>query len=298
MEPPVQPHETDCCNSGCNPCILDVYETQLKKYSEYLRKIDNSEGRGVEIINSINPTVYTVFKLIDRKRVSNTTFLLKFEYADAKDKTPNCLNYKSGQYFLLKAKDCNGEFTRAYTPIPVQNDGGLVFTILIRLYDWGRMSKLLKRLQIGHKTSWRGPYGDFSITYDYKHLFFIAQGTGIAPIFSVIDEIVRDEDCECFIKLFYCCRDCEDILLREELYKLGGYWNFSYEVFLGTTTNLVKKYNETVHETKLNFLNIKNHIDGKTGKLQAVICGSDNFSNNIKSLVEKCGVESTHIYVF
>jgi hypothetical protein len=31
-EPPVRPSNDDCCNSGCNPCVFDLYEEALDRY--------------------------------------------------------------------------------------------------------------------------------------------------------------------------------------------------------------------------------------------------------------------------
>jgi cytochrome-b5 reductase len=298
MEPPVPPDASDCCNSGCTPCILDVYDAQLKKYEQYCKNNNNLQGCELEIVNSISPTSYTSFKLIEHEQLSPTVFLLKFTYDDSLERVPNCFRYAPGQYLLLRAKDSIGEFTRAYTPIPVTSESDLGFTIIVRCYNDGRMSKLLQKLQIGHKTSWRGPYGDFIVNYKYKHLFFIAQGTGIAPLFAIINEIVHNEDRENFIKLFFCCRDCGDILLRDHLYKLSSYWNFSYEVFLSSAANINQKYNEMIHGTKLTTPYLRNYVNGKTGELQAIICGSDNFSEHIKSQLENLGIESNNIHLF
>ncbi|XP_050685664.1 uncharacterized protein LOC126980114 [Leptidea sinapis] len=30
MEEPIEPSKDDCCNNGCNPCIFDVYDMQMK----------------------------------------------------------------------------------------------------------------------------------------------------------------------------------------------------------------------------------------------------------------------------
>ncbi|XP_044261201.1 NADH-cytochrome b5 reductase-like [Tribolium madens] len=99
MELPEPPNESDCCNSGCNPCILDVYEAQLKKY-----QLCGSSPKS-EAINAVSPTSYTIFALIERKQVNKSVCLYTFKYADCKDKKPNCLGHKPGQYFLLRAKD-------------------------------------------------------------------------------------------------------------------------------------------------------------------------------------------------
>jgi hypothetical protein len=31
-QPPVQPSLEDCCLSGCNPCVFDLYEQALERY--------------------------------------------------------------------------------------------------------------------------------------------------------------------------------------------------------------------------------------------------------------------------
>ncbi|KVX97574.1 oxidoreductase-like domain-containing protein [Burkholderia ubonensis] len=30
--PPQQPELEDCCNSGCSPCIFDLYEDAMERY--------------------------------------------------------------------------------------------------------------------------------------------------------------------------------------------------------------------------------------------------------------------------
>jgi hypothetical protein len=34
--PPVQPELEDCCHSGCNPCVFDLYDEALERYQSAL----------------------------------------------------------------------------------------------------------------------------------------------------------------------------------------------------------------------------------------------------------------------
>jgi hypothetical protein len=34
--PPVQPDLDDCCHSGCNPCVFDLYDDALERYQSAL----------------------------------------------------------------------------------------------------------------------------------------------------------------------------------------------------------------------------------------------------------------------
>lgn len=35
--PPERPLPEDCCQSGCNPCVFDLYEEALERYEAQLR---------------------------------------------------------------------------------------------------------------------------------------------------------------------------------------------------------------------------------------------------------------------
>jgi hypothetical protein len=36
-EPPQAPLPSDCCQSGCDPCVYDLYWRELERYEEALR---------------------------------------------------------------------------------------------------------------------------------------------------------------------------------------------------------------------------------------------------------------------
>ncbi|XP_044763165.1 NADH-cytochrome b5 reductase-like [Coccinella septempunctata] len=299
MEPPDKPADSDCCNSGCNPCILDVYEEQLKNYN--LKKYQ--DGNSQQYDNCIHPSSYSVFKLVNREKHTPNSYIFKFEYFSFLNKNYNRsnkekLNYAPGQHFMLKGRESSSgkEFTRAYTPIPYGENNDKSFTILVRLYDEGKMSSYLKNLQIGSETLWRGPYCNFTIDYTIKNILFIAQGTGIAPIFSIAKEMISNDFCETFLHLLYCCRNMNEIFLRNELYELKSYWNFTYEVFLKDPMNFSPKYEEIIHDRKLVEKDSIQFIKNKGNNLQVVISGSTEFENCISSYITTAGDQKIFLF--
>lgn len=36
-EPPREPEPDECCNSGCDPCVYDLYTDDLNRYRQALR---------------------------------------------------------------------------------------------------------------------------------------------------------------------------------------------------------------------------------------------------------------------
>lgn len=309
MEPPVKPNESDCCNSGCNPCIFDVYEEQLKKYQNQSTKNKSN------LRNCLSPTTYTIFTLISCKPHTHNSKLYVFQYkgpfnseaTTSSTKTEHlCVSYKPGQYLLMRSPSGESNntthFTRAYTPIPTNESDKLTFTVLIKLYEGGLMSRIIDKLLIDSETLWRGPYGDYEINYSYKHSLCIAQGTGLAPIYYVIREMLQNENCETFIQLLFCCKSMEDVLLRNELQECSRYWNFNYELFLSQENalgGLELKYNEVVHKERLSRDFINDYFVNKSLKdVHVMICGSDAFIKEIRHTVVSLNVGEEQIYSF
>lgn len=288
MENPVKPKETDCCGSGCNPCIFDVYEAQCKTH-EANKKLATTVPKK----NCIGQTYYTTFVLIERKQHTKNTFIYSFRC----ELTEDVLFYNPGQHFLLRSPD--GKFTRAYTPIPSQLDS-FSFSVLIKLYKDGLMSNFLRNLEIGTKTLWRGPYGDFVLNFSYKHILGIVQGTGIAPIYAIFSTLINNVDCETFLQLFCCFRDSDDFLLHDELYSLASNWNFMYKVFLNCNLKpKCAKYNEEVYTRRLCVEDVERFLLGKDlFKVQVLICGSKEFNESWLKVVKNCKVLEKNIHVF
>lgn len=303
----LEPNKSECCGSGCNPCIFDVYEKQLKKQTAN----DSSPNKN----NCISTTSYSIFILTNIENDSSNSFIYTFKYKKKHfeqeiDKDDEEIVFQAGQHFLLRGttdnenENTNKYFTRAYTPILDSNlQDKKCFKVLIKLYDNGLMSNYIKTLNINSETLWRGPYCDFKINYNIKHIFMIAQGTGIAPIFSIIHKLLDNEDCETFLKLFYCCRNVNSIYLRKKIHDLSSFWNFTYEIFLSRQEMTIeRRYNEMINNKRLDksdfekYIIKNNLIDVQS--YQILICGTDIFCEEIKKILNEFNILNNKIYIF
>ncbi|MFL9865028.1 oxidoreductase-like domain-containing protein [Paraburkholderia fungorum] len=43
--PPAQPDLDDCCHSGCNPCVFDLYDEALERYQSALAEWQTRQAR-------------------------------------------------------------------------------------------------------------------------------------------------------------------------------------------------------------------------------------------------------------
>lgn len=283
MNPPLRPEESDCCGSGCSPCIFDVYEQQLAKYKESLKNNVSTYNEKNE--NCISKTKYSTFELTSAKILTDDTYLYTFKHESCN----NCkLSYNPGQHFLIRGEDKTtpGQYyTRAYTPLPFDSNNS--FIILVKLYEGGKMSNYFREMRLGDKTKWRGPYGDYIFDNKTENVLMICQGTGMAPFYCLLNNLLNDEECETFFKLYFCCRD---VYFHEEIYKLSSFWNFTYEIFQGGDLNDKQFYGEKLHKRRLSRKDIDDFfIDlrrkGKLYNLQILICGSVTFSEEIKQIL-------------
>ena len=129
------------------------------------------------------------------------------------------------------------EIERNYTPTSVVSKRGsmdLVFKVYFsntvpRFPDGGKLSQQLNKLQVGDYVDVRGPFGrieycgqgSFAIgrtkSKKCKTVGMIAGGTGITPMFQVLQHILNDPKDDTEVYLLFANVTESDILLREEL---------------------------------------------------------------------------------
>jgi len=94
--------------------------------------------------------------------------------------------FVAGQWLSMKTKTPDGEeITRAYSIASPPNGDNRFALCLNRVQD-GYMSNFLCDMKEGDEISCQGPFGDFILRPPMRDTIFIATGTGIAPIRSML----------------------------------------------------------------------------------------------------------------
>ncbi|CAD5169981.1 unnamed protein product [Musa acuminata subsp. malaccensis] len=170
--------------------------------------------------------------LVAKKTVSHDVRLFRFALPSA----DQVLGLPVGKHIFLCATIDGKLCMRPYTPTsPVDEIGH--FELLINVYfkgenpkfpNGGLMSQHLESLPIGSTLDVKGPLGHIeyagrgNFLVDGKHrstrrLAMIAGGTGITPVYQVIQAVLRDPENRTEMHLVYANRSEDDILLRDEL---------------------------------------------------------------------------------
>lgn len=171
-------------------------------------------------------------KLVQKRVISHDVRVFRF----ALPSEDQVLGLPVGKHIFLCATIEGKLCMRAYTPTSGVDEVGY-FELVVKIYfknvvpkfpNGGLMSQYLESLPLGAFLDVKGPLGhiEYSGRGNFlvhgkpkfaKKLAMLAGGTGITPIYQVIQAILKDPEDETEMYVVYANRTEDDILLREEL---------------------------------------------------------------------------------
>lgn len=171
-------------------------------------------------------------KLVSKISISHDVRRFRF----ALPSEDQVLGLPVGKHIFLCATIDEKLCMRAYTPTSSVDEVGY-FELVVRVYfknvhpkfpNGGAMSQYLDSLPLGSVLDVKGPLGhiEYSGRGNFlvngkpkfaKKLAMLAGGTGITPIYQVVQAIMKDPEDETEMFVVYANRTEDDILLREEL---------------------------------------------------------------------------------
>ncbi len=160
--------------------------------------------------NPLVPYSVTITKVIDETS-DVKTFQVVFDEPEMLESFGN----KPGQVAQLSVLGV-GEATISITSSPTRK-GMLEFSIK----KVGRLTDVIHQLDVGSKMSVRGPYGNY-FPYEMmkgKDLVFIGGGIGLAPLRSLIDFVLADENRDDYgqVDIIYGARSAADLCFKYDL---------------------------------------------------------------------------------
>lgn len=134
---------------------------------------------------------------------------------------PTGISFVAGQFisFEVHAPQWPYPITRSYSIASGPSERGRI-TLLLNLVTGGRMSPYLFGLRAGDHVTFRGPLGTFCLRPSGRDLLFVATGTGIAPIRSMLHSLAYENSAR-RITLFWGLRSRADVYYQKELARLA-----------------------------------------------------------------------------
>ena len=86
-EPPEEPLQSDCCGTGCTPCVLDIYQKELEEWRKLTEMTPREraewrkakwEGQDTVAVTALSPYDYRRFTVERVKQLTKDTFVFSF----------------------------------------------------------------------------------------------------------------------------------------------------------------------------------------------------------------------------
>lgn len=157
---------------------------------------------------------FSSYKLISVKDESHDTKVFRFALPNEKTR----LDLPIACCITLRCTDEKGhEVVRPYTPINLANDEGH-FDLVVKCYPDSKMTNHLFSMKVGDTIEAMGPWHTFDVKpSQYSQIGMIAGGTGITPMYQVINNLLHAEGNMTKISLLYANKTEGDVLLGEQL---------------------------------------------------------------------------------
>ncbi len=166
-------------------------------------------------------------KLVEKKDLTHDVMLLRF----ALDLTMSAI---SGQYMIIFVPNGTDQPYRRLYSIASDCANFQNFDIVAKIIPGGVASEYFKTLNIGAMVHVEGPAGVFHLKNDTHDSMFLATGTGIAPIWSMLHELLlKNPNPDHKIYLLWGLRKHTDVYFLEKFKELmAQYPNFIFKICL------------------------------------------------------------------
>ncbi|XP_029805379.1 NADH-cytochrome b5 reductase-like isoform X1 [Suricata suricatta] len=296
---PVEPLPSQCCGSGCSPCVFDLYHRELAMWEAARASNDRSLLSGEEsqsCPSKLSPETFLAFRISAMDKLTKDTYRVRFALPGN-----SRLGLRPGQHLVLRGKVDDLEIQRAYTPISPANAEGY-FEVLIKCYETGLMSRYVESWSAGDTTFWRGPFGDFIYKPNqYGELLMLASGTGLAPMVPVLQSITDNAEDETFVTLAGCFKTFEGIYLKTFLQEQARFWNVRTFFVLSqekSPESLPWSYREKTRFGRLTQDLIQELVGSCRRKPFALVCGSAEFTEDMARCLRCAGLAEDSYFLF
>ncbi|HAS35175.1 MAG TPA: hypothetical protein DCS15_01710 [Flavobacteriales bacterium] len=202
-------------------------------------------------------------------------------------------NYRPGQYLTFKVQLNGSEVRRSYSicSSPDLNKGDL--RVAVKRVEGGQFSTFANEsLKAGDVLESMKPEGNFTTAISEgrsQNYLFVAAGSGITPIISIIKSLLARE-AQSKIVLLYGNKGPEETIFKNQLDELSDQYSDRFEVRYVFSRNCPEGFTQgRIDNSKLD------GIDGITAFDEYFVCGPEVLIHNTSDYLQNKGVEKSKI---
>jgi NAD(P)H-flavin reductase len=220
-------------------------------------------------------------KLVKITNLSPTVRDLRFEFEKE-------FNFEAGQFVNLSFKEGEEILKRPYSIASIPQNKNYI-DLCIKNVEGGKVSPKIFEKREGDEFEIMGPLGVFKIRNQKENLYFIGTGTGIAPLRSMILDLLKNKKTEKQITLIFGCRYENEILYEKEFLELEK-------------NNPNFRYIRVVSKPTDNWVGRQGHVQENLDVIKDIlnsefyICGLPAMFEGVKEKLFSLGVSKEDIY--
>ena len=207
---------------------------------------------------------------------------------------PESIRFKAGQYVQLYTRPygkIKEKVFRAYSMASVPSDSKAIELIVRRVPEGICTTFVHEELKVGDTVQVSGPFGDFYLRGNANNLIFIAGGSGLAPIRSLILDII-EKDLPYQMTFFF------GAVTRKDLYYLDYFEDLSNKHsrfhFVPALSSPAAE-DSWSGETGLITDVVARHLDTDSD-YEAYLCGSPGMLNSCLNVLNAKGITEDRIF--
>ncbi|OAI12146.1 methane monooxygenase [Methylomonas lenta] len=200
------------------------------------------------------------------------------------------IRFDAGQFFDLEIPGTTT--TRSYSPANISNDRGEL-EFLIRIVDNGKFSGWLQnQAHIGQKINVTGPSGIFGLKENgFTPRYFVAGGTGLAPILSMVRRMLEWGDPQTSV-IYFGVNTEEEVFYADELKRLEA------EMPNLTVRICVWKASESWDREKGSVVDIlRRDLQGGGVSPDLYLCGPPGMVDAVYAVCAEAGIAQNKIFL-
>lgn len=216
----------------------------------------------------------------------NERFLLvKFELVK-----PDRMSYLAGQYVSLRINEQGERRSYSIASTPDLTHG---FQLVAEMVEGGGGSEFLRNIAIGEAVEVVAPLGKFVVREATKSkLLFVATGSGIVPIWSMINDLLINQHYQQAIRLHWGLRSETDIYWLDNLERLvEEYPNFVFDLVLSKPSEGWELCSGHVQDCLR-----RDFSSAGLTEWEGYVCGSPTMVAETTQVLTELKMETTKIY--
>lgn len=161
---------------------------------------------------ALSPSEFKSFKCVAIEKLTPNTFKYTFELPNG-----GVPGLTVASCLVCKTSVDGKDVIRPYTPTTGDETVGSM-DLVVKVYEKGLVSKAFGDMKVGDKMEMKGPFKKFEYKpNEKKEIGMVAGGSGITPMYQVIDAIIRNPADKTKVKVVFCNVTEADIILKNQL---------------------------------------------------------------------------------